>query len=182
VVSVANRAEIALCAGGYDRYNEDMAGKPFETAETFGTPSVRQLSIFLENRVGALLRLFKVFEGSAVRVVGLAVSHTSDCAIVRLICDDSDTAVDLLRGRGYAFVETELLVVEIPQGQGLMSICSALLAAEVNIDYAYPLISRPTGRAALAVRTDNLGTAAQILRARDFILMSENDLGPGPPR
>lgn len=129
-----------------------------------------------------MLRLFKAFEGSSVRVVGMSVVHTIDCSIVRLICDDTDTATDLLTTRGFPFVESELLVVELPQGQGLMSICSGLLAGEVNIDYAYPLLVRPKGRAALAVRTDSLETAAQVLRSGKFHLMSEEDLGPGPAR
>ena len=159
-----------------------MANKPFETAETFGIPMIRQLSVFLEDRVGALLRLFKVFEGSTVRIVGMSVVHTVDCSIVRLVCDDSDTAMDLLRSKGFAFVESELLAVEVPQGQGLMSICSALLTGEVNIDYAYPLLSRPTGRAVLVIRTDNAETAAHVLKARDFCLVREHDLGPGPAR
>ena len=159
-----------------------MASKPFGTAETFGTPVIRQLSVFLEDRVGALLRLFKVFEGSSVKIVGMSVVHTVDCSIVRLICDDCDTAMDLLQGKGFAFVESELLAVELPQGQGLMSICSALLTGEVNIDYAYPLLTRPSGRAVLVIRTDNLETAASVLKARDFCLVSENDLGPGPAR
>lgn len=159
-----------------------MAHSSFETAETFGTPHIRQLSIFLEDRVGALLRLFKVFEGSSVRVVGLSVVHTVDCSIVRLLCDDSDTAKDLLKSKGFAFVESELLAVEIPNGTGLMSICSALLSGEVNIEYAYPLLTRPAGRAVLAIRADSLEAAAQVLRERQFGLVSEEDLGPGPAR
>ncbi len=159
-----------------------MAKQSFETTESFESPAVRQLSVFLEDRVGTLMRLFKVFEGSAVRVIGLTILHEVDCAIVRLICDDADTANELLCARGFPVSEAELLVVEIPQGMGLMSICSAMLAAEVNINYAYPLLSRPTGRAALAIHTENLETASQVLRSRNFCLMSEDDLGPGAVR
>lgn len=159
-----------------------MANDPFETAESFASNTVRQISVFLENRVGLLLRLFKAFEGSSVRVVGMSVVHASDCSIVRLICDDTDTAIDMLRARGFSFIDTELLVVELPHGQGLMSICSALLTGEVNIEYAYPLLVQPTGRAALAIRTDDRETAATVLVSRQCRLMSENDLGSGPPR
>ncbi|MCG8404933.1 MAG: hypothetical protein MI923_07030 [Phycisphaerales bacterium] len=154
----------------------------FETAETFQSPTVRQISVFLDDRVGALMRLFQSFEGSAIRVVGMSVVHAIDCAIVRLLCDDNDQAVEILKKRGFPVSESELVVVEVPHGHGLMSICSALLAGEVNIDYAYPLLIRPTGRAALAIHTDNLETAVQLLRARRFTVMDENDLGPGPIR
>jgi hypothetical protein len=159
-----------------------MANQPLNTAESFESPAVRQLSVFLEDRVGALMRLFKAFEGSAVRVVGMTIVHEVDCAIVRLICDDTDTAADLLRSRGFPMSESELIVVEMPQGQGLMSICAAMLSAEVNINYAYPLLIRPTGRAALAIHTDDLETAGHVLKSRKCCLMSEEDLGPGPAR
>lgn len=159
-----------------------MASNPFQTAETFKSPAVRQLSIFLEDKVGSLLRLFKAFEGSAVHVVGMSIVNASDCAIVRLICDDSDTAEDLLDHRNIAYSVGELMVVEIPPGQGLMSICSGLLTAEVNINYAYPMLIQPTGRAALAIHADNLESGAAVLRARQFTLMAEEDLGKGPLR
>lgn len=132
--------------------------------------------------MGALLRLFQAFEGSTVSVAALSVVHAIDCAIVRLICDDTDKAVDLLRRKNFASSISELLVVELPHGHGLISICSALLAGEINIDYAYPLLIRPTGRAALAIHSDSLETAAQILRNRKFKVLSEDDLGPGPVR
>jgi len=63
-----------------------------------------------------------------------------------------------------------------------MSICAALMSAEVSINYAYPLLVRPMGRAALAIHADNLESACQVLRHRKFTLMTEEDLGPGPPR
>ncbi len=161
--------------------NRIMASNPYETAESFESPSVRQLSIFLEDRVGALLRLFKAFEGSSVHIVGMSMVHAIDCSIVRLICDDTDTAIELLDARKFPHTSTELLVVEIPHGLGLMSICSALLTGEVNLDYAYPLMVRPTGRAALAIHTDNHEMAVQVLNSRRFTLMNEESLGGSGP-
>lgn len=154
----------------------------YETAEGFATPAVRQLSVFLDDRVGALMHLFGAFEGSSIRVVGMSVVHAIDCAIVRIICDDTDAAVDALKNRKFAVSQTELVVVEIPAGHGLRSICSALLAGEINIDYAYPLLTRPTGRPALAIHSDDLETAAKLLRGRKFTILGENDLGPGEVR
>lgn len=158
-----------------------MAGNTygFETAEGFQTPSVRQLSVFLDDRVGALMGLFQAFEGTDIRVVGMSVVHAIDCAIVRLICDDTDQAVNVLERRGFAVSQTELLVVEVPSGHGLRSIFSALIAGEVNLDYAYPLLIRPMGRAVLAIHTEDLETAVKLLRGRKYNVLGENDLGPG---
>ena len=143
---------------------------------------MRQISVFLDDRVGALMRLFQAFEGTTIRVVGMSIVHAIDCAIVRLLCDDNDQAIDILKKKGFPISETELVVVELPHGHGLRSICSALLAGEINIDYAYPLLVRPTGRAALAIHTDDLETAALLLKQRNYTVLSEEDLGPGPVR
>ena len=159
-----------------------MPTQPFETAETFHPPVVRQLSVFLEDRVGALLRLFRAFEGSPVKVVAMSVVHAIDCAIIRLICDDNEKAIEVLKSRGFPLSTSELVVVEVPHGHGLMSILSALLAGEVSIDYAYPLLARPTGRAALAIHTEDIETAIGVLRSRKFAVLSEEDLGEGGVR
>ena len=150
----------------------------YQTAEGFSAPSVRQLSVFLDDRVGALMGLFQAFEGTTIRVVGMSVVHAIDCAIVRLICDDTDEAVGVLERRGFAVSQTELVVVEVPPGHGLRSIFSALIAGEVNLDYAYPLLIRPHGRAVLAVHTEDLETAVQLLRGRKYNVLTENDMGP----
>lgn len=159
-----------------------MSGYAFETADSIRTPCVRQLSVFLDDRVGALHRLFQSFEHSTIKILALSVVHAIDCAIVRLIVDDADSAVRILKDKKFPYSETELIVVEMPHGHGLRSICSALLSAEINIEYVYPLLVRPTGRAALAIHTDNLETATVVLKRRNCTLLSEDDLGPGPAR
>lgn len=134
--------------------------------------------MFLENRVGQLLRLVQAFEGSSVRILAIQVEHAVDCAIVRLMLDDADQAMAMLRRAGFPLSVTELVVVELPPGAGLLTICSALLAAELSIDYAYPLLSQPTGRPALALHVDNTAMAAHVLADRDFTILSESDLKP----
>src|ERR1051325_10055383 len=117
-----------------------MVGRPFETLEGHhDSHPVRQVSVFLENRVGQLLRLLQTFEGSSIRILAIQVEHAVDCAIVRLMLDQTDKGLDLLRKADFPTAVTELVVVELPPGAGLLTICSALLAAELSIDYAYPL-------------------------------------------
>ncbi len=159
-----------------------MSDLSWQTAEELETPAVRQISVFLEDRVGALHRLLQSFEGTEIKILALSIVHAIDCAIVRLIVDDTDQATDILRRRDIPISVTEMVVVELPAGHGLRSICSALLTAEISIDYVYALIVWPTGRPAIAIHTDNLDTAAQVLKGRKCRLMSENDLGPGGVR
>jgi hypothetical protein len=67
-----------------------------------------------------------------------------------------------------------MLAVEMPKRsrQPLSAICVALLAAEINIHYAYPLILRP----ALAMYVDDPTLSAQLLIKKGFTLLAESDL------
>jgi len=154
-----------------------MDFEPFETAEAHSTPTVRQLSTFLDSRVGQLLRLTRIFEGTDVHIRALAIISSVDCAIVRLLVDKTDEAERILRRGGFPVSTAEVLVVEMPPGStGLLTICSALLAGEVNIHYAYPLLSRPNGRPGLALLVDDIEVSASILREKDFTVLDESDL------
>jgi hypothetical protein len=51
-----------------------------------------------------------------------------------------------------------------------------LLQAEINIVQAYPLIVRPHGRPAVALMVDNLDMAQETLKAKNFKLITEQDL------
>ena len=62
-----------------------MDTEPFETAQASGIPLVRQFSVFMENRVGALLRLTKTFERTDLHILALSVVDSVDCAVIRMI-------------------------------------------------------------------------------------------------
>jgi hypothetical protein len=70
-----------------------------------------------------------------------------------------------------------LLVVQLPEGtQPILQICKALLVAEINIHYAYPLLLGPYGRAALALHVEDHDAAVQTLNRQNFTILTENDL------
>ncbi len=103
--------------------------------------------------------------------------YSVDCAIIRMILDDPDQGYDLIADSKFPICETELLAVSLPHGKkGLLAIWSALLSAEVNIRYAYPLFSRPKGQSAIMLQADDLEAAYDALLRRDFYVLDEEDL------
>jgi len=148
-----------------------------ESGAGFERTRIRQFTIFLENRVGRLQTLVRAFEEGAGQVVALSIEESADSALVRIICSEPDLGRDALRRAGFSFGESELLAVELPKRtkQPLISICSALLAAEINIHYAYPLLQRPHGPA-LALYVEDPTLAAQLLIRKGFTLIGESDL------
>lgn len=159
---------------------EDVVPPQVEEGAGFERTRLPQFTIFLENRVGRLSTLVRTIEHHVGRVVALAIEESADSALVRVICADPDTARFMLKENGFSFTESDVLAVELPTSgaagrQPLMAICTALLSAEINIHYAYPLLCRPRGPA-VALYVDDPTLAAQILIRKGFTLIGESDL------
>jgi hypothetical protein len=152
-------------------------GIGFSTARGRDWPSVRQFNVFVENRVGNLLGVVRHFETTDIRIVSLTVVDSADCAIIRLVLSDPERATEIFERARLPFTETDLLVVQLPDSaQPLLEICKALLAAEISIHYAYPLLVGPHGRAALALHVEDHETAVNTLVPLGFTIFSEKDL------
>jgi len=157
-----------------------MSLEPFETAESQDHPTVRQLSIFIENQVGQLLQLTRLLDQTDIRILAVSVVNAVDCAVIRMIVDDPDQAGELFRQSRFSVSEAELIVVSLPPGKrGLLHTWMALLAGEVNINYTYPLLVRPHGAPAMAVQADNLEMAVAVLRTKRFDVLDQSDLLKG---
>lgn len=157
----------------------DEAHVDVGTAKGRGWPSVRQFNVFLANRMGALLDLVRRFEQTDIRVVSLTVVETADCAIIRLVPSNYERGYEILTSAKFAFTESDLLVVKLPDDdRPLLTITKALLNAEVNICYMYPLLIGvgPMGNTAIAVYVNDFESAAAALEGQGFTLFTENDL------
>ena len=151
----------------------------FETARGRDWPSVRQFNVFLANRIGALMDVVRRFESTDIQIVSLTVVDSADCAIIRLVLSDPERALGIFEQAKLPFTESDLLVVKLPDGrQPIAQICKALLSAELNIHYAYPLLMGvgPEGSTALALHVDDHETAVIVLQSKGFTTFTEGDL------
>lgn len=152
-------------------------GVGFATARGRNWPTLRQFTVFLENRVGQLLDVVKRFDGSRVRIVALSISDSGECAFVRFLLSHPEQGREILERAGLALIESDLIGVELPDDtQPLLRICTALLQAEVNIIQAYPILARPRGRPAVALMVDNTEMGLETLASKGFTTITEGDL------
>jgi hypothetical protein len=157
--------------------NGGSEGIGFATKRGRDWPSVRQFNVFLENKMGALLNVVRRFESTDIRIISLTIVDSADCAIVRLVLSDPERALEIFQQGNLPVTESDLLVVQLPEAsQPLLQICKALLAAELNIHYAYPLLIGPQGKAALALHVDDHESAVATLANHGFVIFTEGDL------
>ncbi len=153
------------------------SGTDFATMRGRNYPTIRQFTVFLENRVGQLLEVVRRFEGSRVRIVALSINDATECSFVRFLLSHPEQGREVLERAGLAMIESDLIGIELPEGtQPLLQVCTALLQAEINIVQAYPLIIRPHGRPAVALMVDNIELAMETLDTKGFRMVTEADL------
>ncbi|MFV2067625.1 MAG: acetolactate synthase [Pirellulales bacterium] len=140
-------------------------------------PTIRQFTVFLENRVGQLLEVVRRFEGSRVRIVALSIADSTECAFVRFLLSHPEQGREVLERAGLAIIESDLIGIELPDcAQPLLRVCTALLQAEINIAQVYPLLVRPNGSPAVALMVDNIEMAQETLASKGFNMISEDAL------
>lgn len=155
----------------------DQGGIDASTLRGESWPSLRQFSVFMENRVGRLHDLIRRLEQSSLRVVALSIANSVDCAIARVMVHDSDRCREIFDRSDFSFAENDLVGVELPDDpQRYLQICLALLRAEVNIHYTYPLLYRRNGHGAIALYVDDVDLAIRTLKEKGHRLITESDL------
>lgn len=154
-----------------------QAPSPLETTQGYHPPTVTQFSVFLVNKVGKMLDLVEHFEGTQCKIYALSVHEASDHAVVRLVTNNASKARDILKADDFPFSERDVLVVELSGKHTLGTMCLSILAAELSIQFAYPLMIRTIhGHPSMALAVDDLTLAGQLLRRKDFTLLGEADL------
>jgi hypothetical protein len=140
-------------------------------------PSIRQFTIFLENRVGQLLEVVRRFERSTSRIVAMNIHDCTECSIVRFVFTDPEQAREIIERAGLAMIESDLIGIELDAGeQPLLNVCTALLQAEVNLVQAYPLMIRSGKGFTFALMVDNLEQAQATLAHKGIRMITEREL------
>jgi hypothetical protein len=140
-------------------------------------PTLRQFGVFLENRVGRLNELLRHIERHNLRILALSIVDSVDCAIARLMVNDYERARELFDLSGFTLFETDLIGVELPDHPTpFVQVCTALLQAEVNVHYTYPLLFRRRGRAAIAIYVDDVDLGLKTLQENKLTIITERDL------
>ncbi len=148
-----------------------------ETETDHQSPYVKQFSVFLINRAGALLSVVKLLEDASVHVLGLSLQDSVDVTVARLIVSDPETVETIFIEKGIPYGVSEVLVVQLKQGApGLSKCLTAFLQAETNIHFAYPLLIQPDGFAAVALHLEDIEFGASVMEGKGFHILKQHDI------
>ncbi len=113
--------------------------------------AVRQISVFLENKIGRLAEITQILGNKEINIRALAIADTTEFGILRMIVDRPQKAYEALEERGFTVSQTEVVVVEVEDKPGGLAQVMAILGKEgINVEYLYAFVA-PKGRGALVV-------------------------------
>lgn len=140
--------------------------------------SVKQISVFIENKTGKLAEVTKYIAENNINMKALSIADTHDFGILRIICDNHENAVAVLKDGGYVVAETEVLAVEMPDKPGsLAKILEVLADANVFVEYTYAFLSvKNEGHAYMIFRVDDNAVASAVLVAEGFKVAQQTSL------
>jgi hypothetical protein len=104
--------------------------------------TVKQISIFLENKPGQLAGICRTLAASGINITTLSLADTAEFGIVRMIVDDHAKGCDVLAAAGFAVRETDVVTATVPNHPGGMAEIMAKLdadGADIEYSYAYAL-------------------------------------------
>ncbi len=140
--------------------------------------SIKQISVFVENKPGALEGMTSVLAENGIDLRALSLAETKDFGIVRLIANDVFDAATVLKDAGYVNSLIPVVIVQIPDAPGgLYSVLKILSEAKVNIEYMYASMGgKAAGHAYMIFRVHDAKSAEAALRSKGITVLEQEDL------
>ena len=139
--------------------------------------TVKQISIFVENKIGNLAEVTKVLADAGVSLHAISLADTKDFGVLRIIVDDSYLAATTLKEQGYIFSITKVLAVAINDEPGeLFRILTVLVENNINLEYLYDFNTRKSDYAYLIFKVGNVEDAVDVLKKNKIRLLCQDDL------
>ncbi|MBC7266287.1 MAG: ACT domain-containing protein [Coriobacteriia bacterium] len=135
-------------------------------------PTVKQISVFIENKSGRVSEVTGILGDADVNIRGFSVSDTADYGILRLVVDKPEDAERALKAAGFTVRVDDVICIDVPDVPGgLASVLKVVSAAGVNIEYVYSLVAT-----LVVINVADVNRALRLLEGRPVRLVSQEDI------
>ncbi|MBR6336615.1 MAG: ACT domain-containing protein [Ruminococcus sp.] len=139
--------------------------------------TVKQLSVFAQNKPGRLSALTGILAENGVNIRAISVADTSDFGILRIIVSDIEKAKAALKDSAVVSQTSVLAVIAEDKPGGMAKMMETLYKADISVEYMYSAFLNPAESfACLILRVDNNEGAVKALTEGGFKLLSQEDM------
>ena len=128
--------------------------------------TIKQLSVFLENKTGRINEVTKILGKHSINMHAFSMAETTDFGILRLIVSEVDKAVEILRAENFAVMLTDVVCISCPNVAGSLSeILEQLAANNILIEYMYAFAEGD--KANVVIRPNDIDNCVSVLKNSD---------------
>ena len=118
---------------------------------------IKQLSIFLQNRMGSLAKPLEVLTVADVNIRAMCMADTSEFGILRLVVDNPEKGKEALEQNNFLVKMTEIIGVEMNDAPGgLTSVLNTIKDNNIDLEYLYAFTHDKKDKAILLLHTDDI--------------------------
>lgn len=137
--------------------------------------TIHQLSIFIENKSGALVKVLDMLRRFGVQIIASTIPDTAENGIYRVICSEPLRAYEGLKKSGVPVALSDVFAIELDDQPGRAADAVEILSnAGISLIYLYSFLLR--GKGILVFRTDNEKLARETIILNDMKFIAEKDL------
>lgn len=138
---------------------------------------VKQISVFVENKTGRLAEIMNLLKESSIDIKALTVADTADFGIIRLVVNDTEKAISVLKNSSCTATVTDVIAFTISDEPGaLYEVMDILQAGNVNIKYLYAVNGKSSGKADFVVRVSDNEAALKALTESGVTVISHKEI------
>ena len=137
--------------------------------------TISQLSVFIENKSGTLVRVLDILKDAGIQLIATTISDTVNSGIYRIICSEPDRAYETLKQAKVSVTQTEVFAISLDNEVGSAAKAIRLIsAAGISISYLYSFLLG--GKGILVFRTDDYELTKQVIVQNGLTVVPEQDL------
>lgn len=124
---------------------------------------VHQISIFVENKSGTLLKVLELFKENNIQLIASTISDTVEYGIYRIICSEPMRAYEMLKKSGISANLSEVFAIMLDNRPGRAADAVRHISeAGITISYLYSFMLG--GKGILVFRTDDAARTERVIR------------------
>ena len=137
--------------------------------------TVQQLSVFIENKAGTLLKGLELLKEAKIQLIASTIADTVEYGIYRIICSEPMRTYNTLKDANISVALSDVFALTLDNQVGRAADAIKIFSdAKIGITYMYSFLLGDKG--ILIFRTDNPDRAREVIILNNLSFVADKDL------
>jgi len=138
---------------------------------------IKQLSIFLQNRMGSLSKPLEVLSENGINIRAMCMADTSEFGILRLVVDNPLKGKEVLEESNFLVKITEIIGVEMNDTPGgLTDVLKVIKDNQIDLEYLYAFTHDKVNKAILLLHADDIDNLIKVLEDNAMVIVPSEEI------